>query len=543
MPKLNISGLNTTFSELKCSANYALIAPLDNQLIELTQSMLSNTSEHIFLLSKQVDIFFESDHSDHLHTLYDEGKLHPFNLSNDISFAKKRWFSKGILNELKEYTVIKNSCVMVHLSSDMFVDYKTEELKGQLTLYKNFSIAENATVVFLISGANNSDLRRQLLMFNDVIDGVVNMTQEASVYSLEYDFWHHSEGVIAAETINYQRKNNQLIVLTAEKDTSQAYGSSATNQDFDEDDVWLVKSAVPAGTKLPAYYKVIEDNDALYEHAFKMKAATLVFAVTRYTDLSLLARECFSLRKQCGRKLKLVIQNVDGVIRHQDECLFLTLGVNLILYSFSEPSRLLSQIQSIQGFQFSRPLPSSIDDVLKYSDSVLHKGYLPLSDFAKQVTKHSDSAANLGVSGVLVVLELLPRIDAIHPLHLFHVKREGDIFSYVDGQVYLYLHACREHDVDSAIKHLFKLDIADFFISKNVIADHFYIQQECRRLAREYQATQVPDYTEQLQENISYIFDGQTPDVATLSAETAEFRKVVRPVSMPIKVILKGEST
>ena len=249
------------------------------------------------------------------------------------------------------------------------------------------------------------------------------------------------------------------------------------------------------------------------------------------------------MRKQCGRKLKLVIQNVDGVIRHQDECLFLTLGVNLILYSFSEPSRLLSQIQSIQGFQFSRPLPSSIDDVLKYSDSVLHKGYLPLSDFAKQVTKHSDSAANLGVSGVLVVLELLPRIDAIHPLHLFHVKREGDIFSYVDGQVYLYLHACREHDVDSAIKHLFKLDIADFFISKNVIADHFYIQQECRRLAREYQATQVPDYTEQLQENISYIFDGLTPDVATLSAETAEFRKVVSPVSMPIKVILKGEST
>ncbi|MCM2248717.1 hypothetical protein, partial [Klebsiella pneumoniae] len=89
----------------------------------------------------------ESDHSDHLHTLYEEGKLHPFNLSNDISFAKKRWFSKGIINELKEYTVIKNSCVMVHLSSDLFVDYKTEELKGQLTLYKNFSIAENATVV------------------------------------------------------------------------------------------------------------------------------------------------------------------------------------------------------------------------------------------------------------------------------------------------------------------------------------------------------------------------------------------------------------
>lgn len=540
MPNLNISGLNKAFSELKCSANYALIAPLDNQLIELTQSMLFNTSEHIFLLSKQIEAFFDGDHASHLHTLYDEGKLHPFNLNYDLSSANNLRFSKGVLNELKEYTEIKNSCVIVHLSSDMFVGYKTHELKSKITLYKNFSIAENATVVFLISGASNSDLRRQLLTFNDVVDGVINMTQEASVYSLEYDFWHHSEGVIAAETINYQHKNNQLIVLTPENEAVQSY--RATNQDFDEDDVWLVKSAVPADTKLPAYYKVIEGNDALYEKAFKMKAATLVFAVTRYTDLSLLARECFSLRKQCGRKLKLVIQNVDGIIRHQDECLFLTLGVNLILYSFSEPSRLLSQIQSIQGFQFSRPLPSSIDDVLKYSDSVLHKGYLPLIDFAKQVTKHSDSAANLGVSGVLVVLELLPRIDAIHPLHLFHVKREGDIFSYVDAQVYLYLHACREHDVDSAIKHLFKLDITDFFISKNVIADHFYIQQECRRLVRQYQATEVPDFTEQLKENVSYIFDGQIADVSALAIETAEFRKVERPISEPIKVMLKGEA-
>ena len=540
MPNLNITGLNTAFSELKYSANYALIAPLDNQLIELTQSILSNASEHVFLLSKQVDIFFESDHSSYFQDLYYAGKLHPFNLSYDTSTAKKLRFSKGVLNELNEYTGIKNSSVIVHLSSDMFVDYKLDELRNKLSIYKRFSIEKNSTVVFLISGANNSNLRCQLLKLNDVIDGVANITQEASIYRLEYDFWHHSEGVIAAETINYQSKNDQLTVLTTENEVVNPYG--ATKQDFDEDDVWLVKSAVPAGTKLPAYYEIIEDNNALYEKAFTMKAATVIFAVTRYTDLSLLARECFSLRKQCGRKLKLVIQNVDGIIRHQDECLFLTLGVNLILYSFSEPSRLLSQIQSIQGFQFSRPLPSSIDDVLKYSDSVLHKGYLPLTEFAKQVTKHSDSAANLGISGVLVVLELLPRIDAIHPLNLFHVKREGDIFSYVDAQVYLYLHACREHDVDSAIKHLFKLDITDFFISKNVIADHFHIQQECRRLVRQYQAIETPDFTEQLKENVSYIFDGQISGVSALAIETSEFRKVERPISEPVKVILKGEA-
>ncbi|MDI4654787.1 cellulose biosynthesis protein BcsE, partial [Pseudoalteromonas shioyasakiensis] len=155
--------------------------------------------------------------------------------------------------------------------------------------------------------------------------------------------------------------------------------------------VWLTRSAVPEGTKLPVFYKIVDDNDALFSKGLTKKSATLVFAVTRYTDLKALAKDCFSLRKKCGRRLKLVIQNVDGIIRHQDECLFLTLGVNLILYSYSEPSRLLSQIQSIQGFQFTRPLPKSIDDVLKYSENVLAKGYLPPDKFVQQVAKHSDS--------------------------------------------------------------------------------------------------------------------------------------------------------
>ena len=370
-------------------------------------------------------------------------------------------------------------------------------------------------------------------------DGLIYMTQEASIRTLEYDYWCHKEGVIAGRSVNLQLYDGQLALIEEEQEADEK--SQPTAQDFDEDEVWLTRSAVPEGTKLPVFYKIIDDNDALFSKGLTKKSATLVFAVSRYTDLKVLAKDCFSLRKKCGRRLKLVIQNVDGIIRHQDECLFLTLGVNLILYSYSEPSRLLSQIQSIQGFQFSRPLPKSIDDVLKYSENVLAKGYLPPVKFAEQVAKHSDSAANLGVSGVLVLMQLLPRIDAIHPLHLFHVKREGDIFSFADGTVYLYLHACREHDVESAIKHLFKLQVSDLFMSKNVIADHFYIQQECRRMQRHFANTEITDFTQQLQENVSYIFDAKASDIASLNTETPEFKKVIRPISEPVKVTLKGE--
>ena len=200
---------------------------------------------------------------------------------------------------------------------------------------------------------------------------------------------------------------------------------------------------------------------------------------------------------------------------------------------------MLSQIQSIQGFQFSRPLPPSVEDVLKYTENTFSKGYLPFIEFTKQVEVHSDSAVNLGVSGVLVKLELLPRIDPIHPLHLFHIKREGDVFSIADNTVYLYLHACRENDVDNAIKHLFKLKTSDFFVQQNVISDHFYIQQECKQLRRFYKGKSVVDFSQKLAENDSYKFAPDIANSVTENINTPEFSSKSRPDAKPFIMKLR----
>lgn len=540
MSYLDITGLKAAYSELRRGASYAFLSPLNSQLLELVGHMLSNNKEPVFVLSEQIDLFFDSQGSDVLFNLFEQGLLYPFHLQHSNNVSKSASFSRGIIRELKHYKQLQNSSVFVHLDSAVIASLSDEQLIEKLTLYQALTKTKDVTLVFLISGAQLGEARQRLHAMNRFFDGLVHMTKEASIRSLEYDFWAHREGVIAGRTINLQLFNGQLALI--DSDVNRTVESDVLlQQDLDEDEVWLTRNAVPQGTKLPASFKTIDDNDTLFSISLTKKAATIVFAVSRHTDLLALAKDCFSLRKKCGRKLKLVIQNVDGVIRHQDECLFLTLGVNLILYSFSEPSRLLSQIQSIQGFQFSRALPHSLDDVLKESENVLSKGYLPITKFSEQVLKHSDSAANLGVSGVFVKLQLLPRIDAIHPLHLFHVKREGDILSYADGYIYLYLHACREHDVENAIKHLFKLQISDFFSSKNIIADHFYIQQACRRIHQRYADSDVPDYTKELQNNVRNILAAKPAGIANLDKEKPEFRELSRPISEQVKVTLKSE--
>ncbi|MBB1384027.1 cellulose biosynthesis protein BcsE [Pseudoalteromonas sp. SG45-5] len=538
MHKLNITGLDAAANEIKLAASYAILAPFDNLAVEFAlQSVDVNGKNDVFIVSSQIESFYESPFSDALFDVYDQGRVHSFSFTKEMTDWGIKRISRGVIKELGAYKSIENALVFLHFNTKQLRDFDDAQLMQIITKYNVFLNTVNTSLLFLISGPEVVNLRFLVRRLNKLFSGIVFIDNDAAVRVLEYDYWSHSTGVIADKQYQLTLQNNQYVVQE-NKIEENTFNNNHFN---DESDVWLVQSSVPEGTKLPAHYRTVKENNDLFNRGPRLKAATLVFSVTRYTDLALLAKQCFELRKNCGRWLKLVIQNVDGIIRHQDECLFLTLGVNLILYSFSEPSRLLSQIQSIQGFKFSRPLPPSVDDVLQYTENTFSKGYLPFIDFTNQVEKHSDSAVNLGVSGVLVILELLPRIDPIHPLHLFHIKREGDVFSVVDNKVYLYLHACRENDVTNAINHLFKLQTSDFFSRQNIISDHFYIQQECKQLRRFYKDKQIDDFTKQLKENEDYKF---VPDVTknlNIDISTPELLTEIRPDAIPFVMKMKEQ--
>jgi len=534
----NITGLEPAAKELKPASSYAVLAPLDNFVIEVAlHSINASLNNDIFIVSQEIESFFDSSFSNALNLAYEQSRVHPFSLSSGTQQFTARQLNQNIIKEISAYKRLNNALVFIHFNTAQINSVDDASLKLIMREYNDFSQKTGATLLFLISGPDITNYRFLFRCLNKFLDGLMFVDNDSAMRVLEYDYWGHSKGIIASEHFQLSISGDQFVVQEALNKENKSLQESAIT---DENEVWLVQNVVPEGTKLPAHYKMLKDNSALFNKGPKVEAATLIFSVTRYTDLSLLGKQCFELRKNCGRWLKLVIQNVDGVIRHQDECLLLTLGVNLILYSSTEPSRLLSQVQSIQGFQYTRPLPPSVEHVLKYTENTFSKGYLPFNEFTKQVEVHSDSAVNLGVSGVLVKLELLPRIDPIHPLHLFHIKREGDVFSIAENTVYLYLHACRENDVNNAIKHLFKLTTSDFFAQQNVISDHFYIQQECKQLRRFYTGKKLVDFSKQLSENESYKFEPDMPESVIDDLEAPELINKGRADAKPFTMKLKG---
>ncbi|NUJ41155.1 BcsE family c-di-GMP-binding protein, partial [Pseudoalteromonas sp. 0303] len=260
MPHLNITGLNCAFSELKKGASYALLAPLDNQLLELTRHILINHESPTFLLSEQVELFFEGKDNEFLFTLFEHEVLYPFHLNSNNNISKDLHFSSGIINELKQYEQLESSTVFVHVDSEHLFSLGEQLLGEKLKLYHALSQSKNVTLVFLMSGTYASELRRQLLALNHFFDGLIYVTQEASIRTLEYDYWCHKKGVIAGRSVNLQLHDGLLALVEIEQEANEKL--RPTEQNFDEDEVWLTRSAVPEGTKLPVFYKIVDDNDA-----------------------------------------------------------------------------------------------------------------------------------------------------------------------------------------------------------------------------------------------------------------------------------------
>jgi hypothetical protein len=185
VPHLQITGLQNAYSALKRCANYALLASLDNQLLELVRHLLASNKDPVFLLSEHVEVFFESENNTLLFSLFEQGLLHPFHLHHDANLAKNLHFSRGVIQELKQYKELQTRTLILHLDSELLVPLTEAQLTKKLGFYRDLSIAKNVTVIFLISGSRISDVRRQFLALNTLFDGQIFITQEASIRTLE----------------------------------------------------------------------------------------------------------------------------------------------------------------------------------------------------------------------------------------------------------------------------------------------------------------------------------------------------------------------
>ncbi len=491
MTLINIDGLQGLDKELQPGANYVLLASSEVQGICIARQTISN-NHHSFLLSEDIERFLTDD--EYLQfSVENMQQCQAFRITKPFLLGHKREFLKQAFSEISFYKNVENCHVVVHLSDDILIEISSDTLAQYLHQASDFAKKHNATLLTLLTGHQAKSLRVELATLNSIVAGIAYVDAQASNQRLVFDYWRCQQGYRAQ--ISYQLHFfPALYVELLASNRDEIAGAEMK----DADAVYVVQSLTPQNVKLPKNYHLMVSNEAIFQNEFGFYAATLVFAVDKNTRVEQLAQQCFLLRQQCGDWLKMVVINHDGMIRHQDECTLLTVGVNLIIPALPTLSRLMSQVESIQGVKFARQIPPSFEEVLIHVKGSNRRGYLPVYLFLDEIHRQRESAFNTGVSGVLVVLDVIEQLDVIHAVRLFNIKREGDILTATKNKVYLYFHACREHDVDSALQRVFRLSLGEFFSAHSVYAEDLYIDEQCRELRKFAMANDTQDLSEQL---------------------------------------------
>ena len=243
MQNFNISGLQPSAAELKPASLYAILAPLDNFATELALHAINKPStSDIYIVSSQIETFFEGPFSDALnHALnhaFDQHKVHPFRFSADTRDWPKQQIINNTLKELNAYKQLNNALVIVHFSTTDLASLDQKQLMQSVQTYKKFSTQSGATVLFLVSGPEVTNYRFLLRRLNSDLDGLVYVENDSTVRVLEYDYWHHSTGIIASVQYPLMIENGCFKV---QQNSITEQQTSTSGVFADEDDVWIVQ--------------------------------------------------------------------------------------------------------------------------------------------------------------------------------------------------------------------------------------------------------------------------------------------------------------
>ena len=196
MHNFNITGLEPAAKELKSASSYAVLAPLDNFVVEFALHAINqNCANDIYIVSQDVESFFESSFSAAINTAYKRSKVHPFSLSSETQHYSIERINKGIIKEIGAYKKLKNALVFIHFNTELLSAATEASTKAIMNDYSEFAKKTGVTLLFLLSGPEVTHYRFLIRQLNKSFDGLIFVDNDSATRVLEYDYWHHTTGI------------------------------------------------------------------------------------------------------------------------------------------------------------------------------------------------------------------------------------------------------------------------------------------------------------------------------------------------------------
>jgi len=229
----------------------------------------------------------------------------------------------------------------------------------------------------------------------------------------------------------------------------------------DRQRVLATRSSLPESAAPSQQWQLFDTRAELLEAAETAVAATVLLDAA---DSAELPEAISHLRQRCGKQLKILVREIgNSRLRHSNEQLLLNLGANAVLPAELGLTSVLSLVGSLQQAVYQGRLGGETDKLEAASRPESDRGYLPPARFAEAVSATVERSRLIGIQNVLISLRPAPGASPLDMLRLCRFKRAGDLCTSDRDHVYLFLFACRDADVDTALRHLFRLPVSELF--------------------------------------------------------------------------------
>lgn len=410
------------------------------------------------------------------------------------------------INELR-YFIKAQNCVLLIENGLHMLGVEYNGLVNQvIDMWHEHISYSNNTLMFFIAGVQSNPLiLNNIKMIQDKIAGFANIDEEDGQAKLTVHSWFSSTGICA---------ERQFVLSTDQQGFLQADVIELQNENqvtapaVDSESVWTLSSVVK-GEDWPQAWAVSDkfaDLDARSEGAV---SGTIILPYGQKTEIEILARQVFMLRKTRGNRLKIIIREISARMRHSQERLIRYLGASMVAPLEVGFSRLLGMIDSIRDLEFESQLCDDFEQAFISANPQRKQGYLSPRDFVEHVRDLIEQTRSFGIKFAFVKLAVHKATKARDVLKVCQIRRPGDICSADDKHLYLFLFGCRESDIAKALEFIFHIPAAQLFESeeRNTTIDETRLAIEAFELKVE--AGKVKDHTEWLQKNRNQSAHGQ----------------------------------
>ncbi|MCJ8207949.1 cellulose biosynthesis protein BcsE [Pseudomonas sp. RGM2987] len=371
---------------------------------------------------------------------------------------------KSLPSELRRAAIAPGGLLLLMLPATAWRTFDAAQLQQWCSGLRRWLREQRCTLLVLCHG-RASPLHGELIRLNEHLSGLAQLYRQDGGIRYQSHFWHNDQGVCGAREFELELQASGFGLARAEQ-------ASPVVTRTDDQRVYLAQRAVLEGAAtLPEQWSVFDRRIDLLQQAALARAASVMVAIENDQQVEALARELYALRERCGTALKIVVREIEPCLRYRDERLLMACGANIVVPFGNPLSRFFSLVDSVQGQVWRRRQASGdLESLLERLRAPTVRGLLTPREFLSALEQIYDGASG-EIEHQLLRLSVRSVLTVEHCLHQISLRRFGDIATVLNGEVYLFLFACRNDGLELALGNICRLPWRNLFSDCQPLAE------------------------------------------------------------------------